>query len=54
MRGVRVSRGRRRSLPMTDTHDSYLQSDARQEAISAQKELFLRGAFCISVKLFCP
>ncbi|WP_456060999.1 sigma-54-dependent Fis family transcriptional regulator [Bilophila wadsworthia] len=28
---------------MTDTHDSYLQSDARQEAISAQKELFLRG-----------
>ena len=43
MRGVRVSRGRRRSLPMTDTHDSYLQSDARQEAISAQKELFLRG-----------
>ena len=35
MRGVRVSRGRRRSLPMTDTHDSYLQSDARQEAISA-------------------
>ena len=28
---------------MTDTHDSYLQSDARQEAISAQKGLFLRG-----------
>ena len=28
---------------MTDTHDSYLQSDARQEAISAQKELFLRS-----------
>ena len=43
MRGVHVLRGRRRSLPMTDTHDSYLQSDARQEAISAQKELFLRG-----------
>ena len=43
MRGVRGPRGRRRSLPMTDTHDSYLQSDARQEAISAQKELFLRG-----------
>lgn len=43
MRGVRVSRGRRRGLPMTDTHDSYLQPDTRREAISVQKELFLRG-----------
>lgn len=44
MRGVHVLRGPTPwSLPMTDTHDSYLQSDARQEAISAQKELFLRG-----------
>lgn len=28
---------------MNETHDSYLQSDARQDAISAQKERFLRG-----------